>query len=108
MNRKIFQAVIVYAVDVNLTKLIEIKNIKHPMKNIDVEGIIIKKTPIERASMSLTKAILKDSTGEIILNLWKNQINQCTVEDKILIKKGFTRRYNGRVELNTWNKIKIL
>ena len=56
----------------------------------------------------LAKVILQDDTGSIILNLWRDQVDQCQVGDIVKVVYAFVRPYKGILELNTGENIEVL
>jgi ssDNA-binding replication factor A large subunit len=77
-------------------------------RNVEVVGRIVKKELVLRPNIRLAKVTLEDETGAIILNLWRNQVDQCQVGDKIKVHEAFVRSYRGAQELNTWEDIEVL
>lgn len=84
-----------------------IKDLRHRMQKIQVEGMIMSKEMVPTSSKPLAKAILKDDTGEIILNLWRAQIDQVKVGDQVKIIDGFVRARAGKLELSTWSNLEV-
>ncbi|MCS7385118.1 MAG: OB-fold nucleic acid binding domain-containing protein [archaeon GB-1867-005] len=87
---------------------VKIKDLKPGMKNLTIEGLIIKKWDVPRLTKRLAKAILRDETGEIILNLWREQADQVNVGDYIRVIEAFVKSYKGILELNTWKDIIVM
>lgn len=90
---------------------VKIKDIKKIIGNgYEIKGTITRKEKTQR-SMWREHALstLEDDTGSILLNLWKDQVNQVSVGDTVYLKNAFTQRRKGVVELSTWEeKIEVL
>ena len=86
----------------------DIKNIRNGMKNLVIKAKVMGKEIDADSSKPLFKALISDGTGEIILNLWRNQIEQVKVGDTIVVKDGFVKLWKGQLELNTWSKIEVI
>jgi len=86
----------------------EIKDLRPGMRHVQVEGQIMKKEMVVRSAKPLAKALIKDGTGEITLNLWRDQVEQAKVGDLVRIRDGFVRAWAGKPELNTWVKIEVV
>jgi len=81
---------------------LKINQIKYPAKEIEVEGVIEKKEEAINPRVRHYRAVISDETGKIGLDLWREQIDQVDVGDRILLKYAFTKRIKRRVMLNTW------
>ena len=73
----------------------------------EVEGEIIEKAipRIVRSrsrwqDLTVTEATLKDSSDDVILILWNEQIKQCAVGDRVRIEGGYVKNYRGIRQLN--------
>jgi len=89
-------------------KITEIK--KKIGENFEVEGTITRKEKTLRG-MYREHALctLEDETGYILLNLWRDQINQVDVGDSVQLKSAYTKKYKGSYQLSTWEeKIQVL
>jgi ssDNA-binding replication factor A large subunit len=87
-----------------MSSRVKITDIRTGMKDIDVAG---KVTKVERTQRSLWRehalAWLNDGSGEIRLNLWRDQIEQVHIGDVVHLRAAFARKYKGMVlELSTW------
>ncbi|MBU0461092.1 MAG: hypothetical protein KJ574_00755 [Nanoarchaeota archaeon] len=49
----------------------------------------------------VANAIIKDSTGEMKLTLWNEQIDKVKLGDKIHIQKGYVNEWQGEKQLTT-------
>ncbi|HLC96756.1 MAG TPA: SOSS complex subunit B family protein [Candidatus Nanoarchaeia archaeon] len=43
----------------------------------------------------------KDASGEIVLSLWNEQVDQIGVGDKVKISNGYVSEYQGEMQLST-------
>jgi RimJ/RimL family protein N-acetyltransferase len=92
-----------------------IKDLSNKMNRIVVEGEIIEKA-IPRSVRSrrrwqdllVAEATLKDSTDDIVLMLWNEQIKQCKVGDKVRIEGGYVKNYRGMRQLNVGRVGKLI
>ena len=67
-----------------------------------------KKEVFVLGSRRTAKATLEDETGSIVLNLWRNQIDQCQEGDLVKVSNAFVKFYRGVRSLNTWQDIEVL
>ncbi len=86
-------------------KRCHIADLREGLKNVIVEGYITEKSEpkvveTKRGLRRFATALLKDETGEIILNLWEDQIEKVNVGDKIRIEEGYVVSYEGHLTLN--------
>ena len=84
---------------------ITISEIKEGMRNITVEGVVIKKSEAKiintRFGPALfAYAIIEDETGRIRLNLWRRQVEIVRVGAKIRAVNAFVKEFGGNLELN--------
>lgn len=85
--------------------VLKISQISRNMRNIEVTGKVIRKGDVREVKTrygpaKVSWAILKDDTGSIRLNLWRNQIDVVMVGDVIKLVNAFVKEYGGEVELN--------
>jgi ssDNA-binding replication factor A large subunit len=85
----------------------KIRDIKEGMKGLLVKGKVSHKGPIDMRSQSKAHAMatLTDETGEILLNLWRDQIEQVQTDDSIILRLAFVRKYKGNLELSLWGNV---
>ena len=85
---------------------VSVKEIKTGMQDIDLTATVTAKWTTQRSLWRPhALAMLADETGEIRLNLWRDQIEQVDVGDRVHLKEAFARRYKGAVlELSTWEE----
>jgi ssDNA-binding replication factor A large subunit len=84
---------------------VKISEIQSEMENIEVVGRVIdiseKRQVLTRyGPADIATATLKDETGSIHLNLWRQQIDSVREGKMVRIINAFTRVYNDRLELN--------
>ena len=48
----------------------------------------------------MAKAKLRDDTGEIVLNLWRQQIDVAREGEAMILQNAFAREFSGVVELS--------
>jgi len=95
-----------------LAHLIKIKQIQAGMRNLviigeiaemgDARSIITKFGPARVAT-----AILRDGTGWVKLNLWRDQIEKVKLGDTVRLENAFAREFGGWTELNIGSDGKI-
>jgi replication factor A1 len=73
---------------------------------IEVEGKITDKGDIREFEKfgkagRVCNATLKDSTGEIKLSLWNEQIDNVNVGDRVKISNGYVSEFKGEKQLST-------
>ena len=83
----------------------KISQIKAGMRNIEVIGRLVELgKPVQMSTRYglalLTKAKLRDDTGEIVLNLWRQQIDVAQEGEIVILRNAFAREFSGVVELN--------
>jgi rubrerythrin len=81
--------------------------------SLDVEGYVTEKSEsievdTKYGKTKLAKAVLKDDTGEILLNLWGNQIQMVEIGDLIRVEDAYIQVYDGKTTLNIPKRGKIL
>jgi len=54
-----------------------------------------------RGSGRVANAKAKDSSGEIKLALWNEQIDKVNVGDKVTIEDGWAKEYRGELQVST-------
>jgi len=79
---------------------------------LDVEGYVIEKSgkmevDTKYGRTELAKAVLRDDTGEISLNLWGTQIQIVKIGDFIRVEDAYVKVYDGKTALNIRKKGKI-
>ncbi|MEM2214627.1 MAG: OB-fold nucleic acid binding domain-containing protein [Candidatus Nezhaarchaeales archaeon] len=92
---------------------VQISEIEGEMRDLVVEGVVVEKSKPKTVQTrygpaQLAYAIIDDGTGQIKLNLWRNQIDLVNVGAKIRVENAFTREFRGEVELNVGSNGKIV
>jgi ssDNA-binding replication factor A large subunit len=77
------------------------------MKGLRVEGLITHKSSLDGRSRSSAHALatIADETGEVLLNLWRDQLEQVETGDDVILKDAFSRNFKGKLELSLWGPI---
>jgi len=75
------------------------------MRDIEVTGRIVRKGDVREVKTrygpaKVSWAILKDETGSILLNLWRQQIDKVRVGDTVRLVNAFVRVYRDEMELS--------
>lgn len=91
---------------------LKIKDIKENTDNIEVEGYVVEKEAAHDVvtrfgPAKLAKAVIKDDTGTIRLNLWRQQVDIVFKGDRIKLEKAFAQTFNDQLELNVGGAGKI-
>jgi replication factor A1 len=93
----------------------DIKDIQTRQGKIDVEGEITDKTESRTFNKfgkegKVCNATLKDSTGEIKLTLWNDEVDMVNVGDKIKITNGYCGEYQGEKQLSAgkFGKLEVI
>ncbi len=84
----------------------EIKDLKPKQGNVEVLGEVIEKGDIREfekfgKSGKVCNAKLKDSSGEVKLSLWNEQIDQVNVGDTVKVTNGYASEWQGEIQLTT-------
>jgi len=90
---------------------VKIGNIKKSTTGtFPVIGTITRKERTQRSTWrEHALSTLEDETGSMLLNLWRDQIDQVQVGDKIFLKAAFAKSHKGSYQLSTWEeKIEVL
>ena len=85
-------------------RLVKISEIKHPMKNLQITGKIEGKTPQPSPFRRHYTVHLCDDSGKILLNLWRDQVDQVKDGDTIYLLGAFTKKEKQGVTLSTWEE----
>jgi len=84
----------------------KIKDLKPHMENITLVGRVLSVTqPIEINMKKYAYAVLEDGSGEIGLNLWREQVAQVEEGDLVKIKDAFVHVKRGVKQISTWSNI---
>jgi ssDNA-binding replication factor A large subunit len=85
----------------------KIKELRPGMQNLTIEARVIEKSKTEiRRGKKYAKVIIEDESGKIVLNLWRNQVDQVDVNRRIRISRAFVHRRGAGVQVSTWEDIK--
>jgi hypothetical protein len=84
---------------------VKISDIKHPMKNIRVTGKMGDKRTILNPHKKRAVAFLSDGTGRILLNLWREQVDQVKEGDTVYLMYAFTKKGVRGMTLSTWEEV---
>jgi len=57
-----------------------------------------------RGSGKVANAKVKDETGESILTLWNEQIEQVSNAKKVVVENGFVNVFKGKLQITTGKK----
>jgi len=84
---------------------VKIYEIQSGMRNIEVTGQIVGVSPRKRVQTrfgfaDVATATLKDETGSIHINLWRDQIDFAGEGKTVRVINAFVRTYGNRLELN--------
>jgi len=83
---------------------VKVEEIKHPMKNFQIMGKIEGKKPVPSPFRRHYISYLYDDTGKILLNLWRDQVDQVEDGDTIYLLGAFTQKGKQGVTLSTWEE----
>ena len=86
-------------------KRLQIGHIRAGMCNMEVPGRLVEVgKPVQMSTRYtlalLGKAKLRDDTGEIVLNLWREQTHVLKESDVVITRNAFAREFSGVIELN--------
>ena len=87
----------------------KIAELKEGMKDLEIVGIIARKgSPEQRGGKLYCRCVLKDDSAHIIMNLWRDQVDQVKEGDKVRISKGFVHKWKKEIQLSTWSVLEII
>ena len=83
-----------------------IKDLQPRQGNVEIEAEVTSKGDIREFNKfgkagRVCNAKIKDSTGEMSLTLWNEQIDQVHLGDKIKITNGYVSEWQGEMQLST-------
>lgn len=92
---------------------VKIAQIRAGMRNMEIIGRLVEVgKPVQISTRygpaMMAKAKLRDETGEIVLNLWRQQIDVAKEGELVILQNAFAREFSGVVELNIGADGKIL
>ena len=91
----------------------KVRDIKPGMENITLTVRVIsvsrpRKVMTKYGEALVANAVVADETGEIILNLWRDQVNIVKPGYIIRIENAFARQFKDRIELNVGSRGRIV
>jgi len=85
---------------------VKIRDLQPHMENVTIVARVIGKSQVtEINTKKYASAMIEDQTGQIILNLWRDQVNQVEEGDLIMVANGFVHLRMGKKQLSTWSSI---
>lgn len=84
----------------------KVKDLRNNGKVDSIELKIVKKDATREVTtkfgsvMKVCDAIGEDETGQVKITLWNNEIEKVKLNDKIKIKNGFTKEWQGELQLS--------
>jgi len=83
----------------------QIKDVEPGMSNVTLTVRVVsvnrpRKVSTKYGEATVAKAVVKDETGSITLNLWRDQISLVKPGDVIRIENAYAKEFRGEVELN--------
>jgi len=83
----------------------KISQIRPDSRGIELTGKIISIGDVRNVQTRygparVAQATLKDETGSIVLNLWRDQVDLVRIGDTVRIRNAFVRTFRDRMELN--------
>ncbi|NHJ00731.1 MAG: GNAT family N-acetyltransferase [Candidatus Heimdallarchaeota archaeon] len=92
----------------NPTQIATIRSLREGMTEVLVEGEVVHLDPSREVKskrdgkiLTVANAILQDSSGDIVLVFWNEQIAQVKLGDRIRVEFGKTSSYQGTLQLST-------
>jgi replication factor A1 len=90
----------------------KISEIKSGMSNISAEGKIIdisdsRDVQTKYGKRNVADAILEDSSGQINISLWEDQITSVAVGDRIVVTGAYVTEFRERLQLGVPRSGKI-
>ena len=91
----------------------KIKDVRPGMENITLTVRVVSVSKPRRVMTRygealVANAVVADETGEIILNLWRGQVNIVKPGYIIRIENAFARQFKDRIELNVGSRGRII
>lgn len=82
----------------------KISSLKARQTKVDVEGEITEVTPPKEFSKfgntgRVATATLKDSSGEVKLTLWNDDVDRIHTGDKVKVTNGYVNEFQGELQL---------
>ncbi|MCD6576274.1 MAG: DNA-binding protein [Nanoarchaeota archaeon] len=94
----------------------KISEVQPGMTKVDIEGEVIEIGRIRDVRTRYGKETrvadftIRDESGSLKLTLWGDQIEKVKVGDKVSIKNGFAREWQGEIQVNVgkFGELKVL
>ncbi len=84
----------------------DISSLKDGTKKVDVSGVVARKEEARTVNLraggtsKVAKVLLKDSSGEIALVLWNDEIDRVSANSLVAVKNGYVSNWKGELQLN--------
>jgi replication factor A1 len=92
----------------------EIKDLKPKQGSVEIVAEVIEKGEVREFEKfgkqgRVCNAKIKDSSGEIALTLWNEQIDEINVGDKVHVENGYVNEWQGEMQLTSgkFGKIEV-
>ena len=86
----------------------KINELRDGVRKVDLEAKVITKSDAREVRSRYTnetyriaEATIEDETGTIVLNLWNEQIEQVSIDDRVKIENGYVKSYKGDLQLSS-------
>lgn len=91
----------------------KISEIKPGMRGLTVSGRIVsignvKTVETKFGTARVAQAVLQNGTGQIILNLWRDQVNTVKRGCIVRVENAFVKAFRGQMELNVGRDGRII
>ena len=91
----------------------KIKDVKPGMENITLTVKVVsvgepRRVETKYGEAVVARAIVSDETGEITLNLWRDQVSLVKPGYVIRVENAYAKEYRGRVELSVGRQGRIV
>ncbi len=86
---------------------VKIKDLRHGLKDFELVARIVTISDDPYARIRHKTALLEDETGRVVLNLWREQCNQCKPGDLVRITRGYAQIRNSQLQVSTWYDITV-
>jgi ssDNA-binding replication factor A large subunit len=88
---------------------INIEDLQTNLSNVNLIALVtIKSDPVILRDKRHAVATVEDHTGQVALNLWRGQVDQCKVGDLIRVTNAFVREGDSELQISTWSDIEVL
>lgn len=91
----------------------KVKDIRPGMENITITVRVVsvespRKVVTRYGEALVAKAVVADETGEVVLNLWRDQVKSVKPGSVIRIENAFAKEFKGVVELSVGSRGRIV